>query len=175
MRASIRAAVLNDAAAIAYVHVESWRTTYAGIVPDAYLVSLDEALRAKLWREWLVGETVVQVAEMQGRVVGFAHGGPNREPLEKCDAELYSIYLLKEAQNRGIGAALLQAMAAALVERNLKSMSVWVLEQNRSRGFYEKSGAHLAASKVIDVGGAKLMEVAYAWPDLKALTALPSN
>ncbi len=91
---------------------------------------------------------------------------------QTCDAELYSIYLLKEAQNRGIGAALLQAMATALAERNFKSMAVWVLEQNRSRGFYEKSGAHLATSRVIEVGGAKLMEVAYAWADLKALTTL---
>jgi hypothetical protein len=44
-----------------------------------------------------------------------------------------------------------------------------VLEQNRSRSFYEKTGARLATSKVIDIGGAKLMEVAYAWPDLKTL------
>ncbi|MGA7241609.1 MAG: GNAT family N-acetyltransferase [Terracidiphilus sp.] len=172
MKVSIRAAVLDDAAAIAHVHVESWRTTYAGIMPDAYLASLDETLRAKLWSEWLSGEALVRVAEMNGSVVGFAHGGPNREHVETCDAELYSIYLLREAQNRGGGAALLQAMATALTERNFKSMAVWVLEQNRSRGFYEKTGARLATSRVIQVGGAKLMEVAYAWADLKALTTL---
>jgi L-amino acid N-acyltransferase YncA len=169
MAISIRAAVLEDAAAIAHVHVESWRTTYAGIVPDAYLAGLDEILRAQLWQEWLSAEALVLVAELNGRVVGFAHGGPNREPVNTCDAELYSIYLLKDAQKRGIGTALLRAIAAALFERNFKSMAVWVLEQNRSRSFYEFTGARLATSKVIDVGGAKLMEVAYAWPDLKAV------
>ena len=172
MKVSIRAAVPDDAGAIAHVHVESWRTTYSGIVPEAYLASLDETLRAKLWSEWLGGETLVRVAEINGRVVGFAHGGRNRELVETCDAELYSIYLLKEAQNRGIGASLLQAMAAALAERNFKSMAVWVLEQNRSRGFYERTGARLATSRVIEVGGAKLMEVAYAWADLKMLMTL---
>jgi len=170
MAISIRAAVLADAGAIAHVHVESWRTTYAGIVPDAYLASLDEALRARLWGEWLLGETLVYVAEWNGRLVGFAHGGVNREPVEKCDSELYAIYLLKDAQMRGIGAGLLRAMATALMERNFKSMSVWVLEQNRSRNFYERAGAHLATSKVIDIGGTKMMEVAYAWEDLKELT-----
>ena len=172
MKASIRRASVDDAAAIAHVHVDSWRTTYAGIVPDAYLASLDVTLRARFWREWLGSEALVQVAEMQGQIVGFAHGGRTRELVEACDAELYAIYLLKDAQNRGIGAALLQSMATALLERNFKSMAVWVLEQNRSRGFYQKTGARLATSRVIDVGGAKLMEVAYAWADLKALTLL---
>ena len=169
MAISIRAAAFEDAGAIAHVHVESWRTTYAGIVPDAYLAGLDETLRAQLWREWLSGETLVFVAEWDGSVVGFAHGGKNREPVEACDAELYALYLLKDAQKRGIGTALLRAIAASLVERNFKSMSVWVLEQNRSRSFYEKTGARLATSSVIDVGGVKLMEVAYAWADLKMI------
>ena len=165
----IRPAVMEDAASIAHVHVESWRTTYAGIVPDAYLTSLDETLRARLWVEWLSTESLVLVSELNGHVVGFAHGGTNRQPVAGCDAELYSIYLLKDAQKKGIGTALLRAMAAALLERNFLSMAVWVLEQNRSRIFYEQTGARLATSKVIDVGGTKLMEVAYAWPDLKLI------
>ena len=160
---------MEDAIAIAHVHVESWRTTYAGIVPDAYLAGLDEILRARLWREWLENQALVFVAEWDGRVVGFAHGGANREPLEQCDAELYSIYLLKDAQKRGIGGGLLRAMANGLLERNFKSMAVWVLEQNGSRNFYEKTGARMAMSKVIEIGGAKLMEVAYTWADLKTL------
>lgn len=166
---SIRPAVVADAPAIAHVHVESWRTTYAGILPDSYLAGLDETLRARLWQEWLLGSTVIFVAELKGRVVGFAHGGPNREPAGSCDAELYAIYLLKEAQQSGIGTALLQTVAATLINRNFKSMAVWVLEQNRSRCFYEKTGASLRTSKVIEIGGAKHMEVQYCWPDLKTL------
>ncbi|NYE07104.1 hypothetical protein F4694_003889 [Bacillus niacini] len=34
-------AVLTDAKGIAKVHVDSWKTTYTNIVPDAYLNSLD--------------------------------------------------------------------------------------------------------------------------------------
>lgn len=166
---SIRPATGMDASAIAHVHVESWRTTYAGIVPDAYLAGLDEILRARLWQEWLAGSALVLVAEKDGHVVGFAHGGSNREALEDCDAELYSVYLLREAQRHGVGSALLRTIASALFERGFRSMAVWVLERNPARSFYEKMGAHLAASKVIEIGGVRLMEVAYVWPDLAAL------
>jgi GNAT superfamily N-acetyltransferase len=169
---AIRAATAQDAGAIAHVHVQSWKTTYSGIVPDAYLAGLDEVLRTRLWHEWLVGDALVLVAELDGSVAGFAHGGANREALEECDAELYAIYLLRESQGRGTGTALLEAIAAALVERGFRSMAVWVLERNPARSFYEKMGAHLAASKVIDIGGAKLMEVAYAWPDLRSVARL---
>jgi GNAT superfamily N-acetyltransferase len=172
MNIAIRTATLSDAAAIAHVHVESWRTTYAKIIPDDYLKGLDETLRARLWNERLGSGSLVFVAEWDGHVVGFADAGPNREAVGKCDAELYAIYLLKDAQKRGIGARLLRAVANALLERNFKSMAVWVLEQNRSRHFYEKTGACMTTSKVIDIGGTKLMEVAYAWADLMELTKL---
>jgi GNAT superfamily N-acetyltransferase len=166
---SIRAAVAGDAVAIARVHVESWRTTYTGIVPDEYLAGLDEALRAKLWGERLNANTVVLVAECKGKLVGFADAGEIREAVETCDAELYALYLLKEAQGRGIGSELLNAVAGQLRARQFRSMAVWVLERNPSRYFYEKNGGRLSKSKVIEIGGARLMEVAYWWPDINSL------
>jgi GNAT superfamily N-acetyltransferase len=166
---SIRAATADDAIAIAHVHVESWRTTYARIVPDEYLAGLDEVLRVKLWSEWLSGDTAVLVAERAKRVIGFAHAGKIREPLERCDAELYSLYLLREFQGRGVGSGLLKAMSSVLAERGFRSLAVWVLERNPSRSFYERHGGKLTTSKVIEIGGARLMEVAYRWPELKSL------
>lgn len=168
---SIRAAEPGDAVAIARVHVESWRTTYAGIVPDDYLASLDEALRVKLWQEWLSSGAIVLVAERKGAVVGFVHAGKVREPVETADAEIFSLYLLMEAQGRGIGTSLLRGVAALLHEQGFRSVALWVLERNRSRGFYEACGGRLAASKVIDIGGARLMEVAYWWPNLTLVFA----
>ena len=166
---TVRAATAEDASAIAHVHVESWRTTYAGIVPEPYLAGLDEMLRTKLWHEWLSANALVLVAERDGTVIGFAHAGTNREALEGCDAELYSLYLLRDVQRRGAGTTLLAAIASALAERGFRSLAVWVLERNPARRFYEKTGAHLSASKVIEIGGARLMEVPYVWPDLRSL------
>lgn len=69
---SIRAAVQQDAESIAHVHVQSWITTYAGIVPAKYLASLNEAERIPLWQDWLSRDIRVYVAEKDGGVVGFA-------------------------------------------------------------------------------------------------------
>jgi GNAT superfamily N-acetyltransferase len=108
------------------------------------------------------------VAEIEGEVAGFAGGGAIREPLDTYDSELYTLYLLKEVQGRGLGKALLGAVAKALVQKDYKSMLVWVLEQNPAVHFYKKAGAEYLMSKQIQIGGVQLPESALGWPDLKA-------
>jgi GNAT superfamily N-acetyltransferase len=163
---SIRSAEMRDAAAIAHVHVQSWLTTYQGIVPKEYLAFLNEAERVPLWQEWLTRGIGVFVAEIEGEVVGFAAGGALREPLHAYDSELYALYLLKEVQGRGIGRALLGAVITALVQKGYKSMLVWVLEQNPAVRFYERAGAQYITSKQIEIGSVQLPEAALGWPDL---------
>ena len=165
--ASIRVAELRDAAAIAHVHVQSWLTTYEGIVPTEYLASLNEAERVPLWQDWLTRDIIVLVAEIGDKVVGFAGGGAIREPLENYDAELYTLYLLQEAQGRGVGKVLLNAVLQALVERGYESTLVWVLERNTAVHFYLKAGAQKVTSKEIGIGGVQLSEVALGWPHMK--------
>lgn len=43
----LRRAVPGDEAAVAEVHVGSWRVAYRGLLPDAYVTRLDPAERAK--------------------------------------------------------------------------------------------------------------------------------
>ena len=77
----IREARVADAAAIARVHVESWQTTYPGIVPAEYLESLDVREREGRWHAILEPESegFYYVAESdEGEIVGFAGGGPDR-------------------------------------------------------------------------------------------------
>jgi hypothetical protein len=46
----VRPAVLQDAPAIAAVHVATWRDAYAGLLPDDFLDGLDVDQRAERWR-----------------------------------------------------------------------------------------------------------------------------
>jgi GNAT superfamily N-acetyltransferase len=126
-----------------------------------------------MWRDWLARDFQVYVAEQDGELVGFICGGQIREPLQRYDAELFAIYLLDRAQGQGLGTALLRKLAESLAARGFKGMTVWVLERNPAIHFYERSGATLVGDKEIEIGGALLREVAFAWPDLAKLALLP--
>ncbi len=167
---AIRPATPEDASAIAQAHVASWRTSYAGLVPNHFLLALDVQERASQWRHWLTLDFAVLVAELDGDVVGFAGGGPVREPLKSYDAELYTLYLLDRVQRQGTGTRLLAELAAGLSTRGYKSMLAWVLAGNASRAFYERTGGSLLAERQTEIGGVSLPIVAFGWADLSALT-----
>ena len=171
MMISIRAATQHDAVTISHVQVQSWRTTYAGIVPEEYLATLDEAERALRWRDWLTRDTRVYIADLDGEIVGFISGGAIREPVQTYDAELYAIYLLEQAQRQGIGTALLKELAKSLLSKGFTGMIVWVLEKNPSKHFYLRSSAQVLTTKDIQIGGATLSEVSYGWPNLHAIAS----
>jgi GNAT superfamily N-acetyltransferase len=173
MEFAIREANLADAAAIAHVHVASWKTTYSGVVPDAYIDSLNQVERTQTWEEWFrTAPMSVFVAEDAAGIFGFANGGAIRgqvgEPGE-YDAELYAIYLLQASQRRGAGRALTQALASSLARKGFRSMVVWVLEQNPAVQFYQCLGAVPVARQNIQIGGLDLAEIALGWPRLDRL------
>lgn len=163
----VRKATLTDAAAIGRIHVESWRATYAGIVPDEYLAALSTERRAEQWRAGLANaesRSIVLVGELRpGEVVGFASCGPEREGLVSYPGELYAIYLLQEAQGHGLGRALLETAARHMAESGYEAWMCWVLADNPSRHFYEAMGGMAFQQKDIEIGGRNLVEVAYGW------------
>ena len=170
MKFTVRQARIKDADSIARVHVESWKTTYAGIVPDAYLSSLNAEPRAEMWREWLnAGNTLIFVAEDETGVFGFANGGKSRDAIEGYDAELYAIYLLQQKQRQGVGRSLVQKLAQALRSKGFRSLIVWVLPKNPSVDFYRSLGGSPVAEKDIEIGGVQLTEIALGWTGLDDL------
>jgi GNAT superfamily N-acetyltransferase len=169
----IRAATPGDADGIARVHVEGWRTTYRGIVPDSYLDSLDVIQRSARWLDILNSPSRVLVAEEAGSIVGFANGGAIRETVCDCDAELYAIYLDAGRRREGIGTALLADLARLLDEDGFQSMAVRVLDANMATRFYERSGAVRVGAKSIQIGGAPFPATAFAWRSIRDLTQHP--
>ena len=165
----IRIASDEDASSIARIHVESWCSTYRGIVPDALLAGLNVEERATRWRELLDFDVRILVAEQNGEVVGFASGGRIREPLRQYDAELFAIYLLQAAQRNGLGTALLIELGKCLDRDGFQSMAAWVLDANKSTGFYERSGAVRISTGKVEMGGVSLPTSAYGWSSLKII------
>jgi GNAT superfamily N-acetyltransferase len=169
----IREASQADAAAIAGVHVASWRATYPGIVPQDYLDSLSTDQRRSDWHR-ILSDTVspwsFYVAENDDReVVGFAGGGPERTGGRTYAGEMGAVYVLEDYQRLGIGRRLTAAVAGQLLRQGLASMLVWVLADNPFRAFYEALGGKPAGERRIVLGGAELTEVSYGWRDITGL------
>jgi len=168
----IRTATSEDAEAIARVQIDTWRSTYRGIVPDEHLASLSLDQGRERWRTGLsTGSTMtVFVAENEsGGVVGFAACGPVRESEKEYAGELYAIYVIKESQGAGVGRMLCREVAKDLKRRGLDTMLIWVLAQNPFSGFYERLGGKRVRTREITIGGKTLKEWGYGWKSLDAL------
>ncbi|HEX6747119.1 MAG TPA: GNAT family N-acetyltransferase [Longimicrobium sp.] len=175
----VRPATPDDAAEIAHVQVASWRSAYRGLIADATLDALDEGRRTDAWSEAMAQPYhVAVVAEVDGEVVGFADGGPNRAgepPFGAFTGELNAIYLLPTHQRAGIGKRLVRAFVDALRAQGHASMIVWVLETNPARAFYEALGGRLVGAAEVVIGGERYPDVAYGWDDLDALARRLEN
>ncbi|WP_366296680.1 GNAT family N-acetyltransferase [Paenibacillus sp. AN1007] len=169
----IREAVMNDAEGIAKVHVDSWRTTYHEIIPEKFLNSLSYEQRTELWIE-NIGKTddfVILAENTEGKIVGFADCW-KRETNTVTDAvDLTSIYILKAYQGIGLGKQLLKHIFHHSNALGYQRIFVNVLEDNKTRYFYEHYGAHLYESVQVKIGGKVLNELVYEWDNLEEVLA----
>ncbi|NOY43134.1 MAG: GNAT family N-acetyltransferase [Planctomycetes bacterium] len=158
---SIRAAIDGDAAAIALVHITSWRSAYRGIIPDELLEGLDEAQRTAQWVANIAGNSIrTIVADSDGRIVGFASFGSTRDD-DECDdddptrvGEIQAIYVNPNEWSKGIGQSLCACAIEELSAQSYEQITLWVLKDNRRAcRFYELAGFDLdGTTKVKKIG-----------------------
>lgn len=136
----VRPARPADAEGMARVHVQSWRETYRGIMPDAVLDDPEApARRERMWTTVLTDDryaaNTVAVAEVDGRIVGIAMSGP-ADPQHGDVRELHVLYLLAGHHGSGLGRRLLQAVVP-----DGTAAALWVADPNpRAQGFYGAAG-----------------------------------
>lgn len=168
----IRPANSEDAQAIAYVQVQTWKTAYRGVIADDFLNDFSEAERTNRWSEILQRpEQGSFVAETDDGVIGFANGGPERDGRDDFRGELYGLYVLPDWHGQGIGKQLVSTFAEWLLNSGSDTMLVWTLADNPYRGFYERLGGKLVGEKDIMIDEQKLIEVAYGWHDVRVILA----
>jgi GNAT superfamily N-acetyltransferase len=170
----IRKAILADAEGIARVKVDTWRTTYRGIVPDETLAKLSYDEQRARWERQLRatdGRFTYVLQDENGKVVGFASGGPVRTDDPGYAGELYAIYVLDAHQGTGWGRQLVAQVAGRLAQMGMTSMLLWTFRDNPARGFYERLGGRYLREQPLDIDGVPIMEVAYGWPDTAPLRA----
>jgi ribosomal protein S18 acetylase RimI-like enzyme len=174
----VRPARAEDVAEIARIEVETWRTTYAGMLPDRVLVGMSEHRQRAAWQGLIrYRPDDVMVVERPpvpdgldpGGVIGFGNCGVQRDSALPYAGEIYTIYVDPPAQNQGVGKRLLRSLFERLLEKGRGSALIWVIRANPSRYFYERQGGKLVLTRKIRIGGVSVDAVAYGWRDLAAL------
>ncbi len=169
--ARIRPARVADAERLAAIHVRSWRAAYAGVLPEAYLATLQPASLTQRWRHWVsrtqaTSSTALWVLERAGEVVGYSESGPcaGDRSLVGFSAEVFTLYLEPACVGLGLGRALLEHGLDALAHRGFFWCVVWVLRENRrGRAFYERAGMRPDGEERLDrVAGEQVAVVRYA-------------
>lgn len=177
---TIRPAQPSDVPTIAETDVACWREAYRDILPPPMLARLSVRRRAAQWSHVVARSEKQGVDELfiatdrAGAVLGLGSCGRQRSRTlhgSGFQGEIYALYVSGAVHRRGIGTALMQAMAHALERRGLEGLGLWVLAENGpAQLFYETLGAErLGGRKELWQGLLVLPEIAYGWRDTAAL------
>ncbi len=167
---TVRAAVAADATAIAKIHIDTWRDTYAGLIPDRILLKMSERVHVAMWSAELArsrSDGAILVAHDTGAgVIGFGSCGRVRVADPPYSGEVFTLYVYPDFQGNGIGKRLLEALFRRLLKQDLGSALIWVLADNPARFFYQAMGGTVVAVREQRLWGTTLEESGYGWADL---------
>lgn len=161
--ASVRPATDDDVEAIVTVQATTWRTAYAGIVPDAALDGLTGDAAREAWRDAVhAGGGFHLLVAVEGEAtVGFCAAAYYEGADGLSIAEISTLLVEPRWARRGHGGRLLAAAAQALREHGSERGRAWVPEADTaSRAFYARAGWEPdGAVRTLDTGDGTLREV----------------
>jgi GNAT superfamily N-acetyltransferase len=181
---SWREAGPDDAELLSRLAIAGWRETYAGQIPEGVLAALESNPHQDpaSWQRRLVRQPPdrwTRIVETEAGVpIGFLWFGREEGRLEGYGGEIEKIYLLKPAQGRGLGRALMADTFQTMEAAGLSPVVIWVFDFNRkARDFYERlGGTPLGRREVVfRAEGRDFHEIAYGWPPGGLGAAAPSG
>lgn len=157
----IRDAVVDDAPALAALHVRTFQETHGG--------GPGVATRQAQWQTILERadsrDLTFVVEDDMGALVAFARGTLHDGGIPGFAGELNKIYVLRQFQRHGLGRLLVCRVAERFLNLGVHSMLLFGDARSPSNGFYE----HLRAERLQSPQGE--FHGGYGWRDLRVLAA----
>ena len=165
----VRAAAKADLGRIAELYVDSWRRTYRGLLPEAYLAGLDRRSTERKWADYRCrnGHFIFVSVEDQA-LKGFA-AGMEASNVEPGAGLLDSMHVEADSRGHGIGKRLIGAVAGHLWQKGVGRMAITVIEGNDTAlAVYEHLGARRIGHRLCSYGAA-VREIVLRWDELDRL------
>ena len=168
---TIRPAIQSDVEAIAALHVQSWRASYRGILPDDFLDGPVEDDRVSHWYELMESAgcgRAMLVAEADDGLAGMVSAAPSSG--DGFDAYIEHLHVRPGLKGNGIGRGLLGEAADRLIATGCRSAYLLVFDRNTEAiGFYERLGGKTEQFGQEDMAGASIARSRIGWRDLGVL------
>ena len=170
MSMSIRRATAADADLLAALGAGTFVETFGHLYAPADLQAfLDESHTVEAYAKVLADpDYALWLAEAGGRAIGYVQAGPCGLPhadVRPGDGEIKRLYLRADAQNGGVGRALMDTAMAWLLRDGPRTLwlSVWS-ENLGAQRFYARYGFGFAGEYAFIVGAQRDREFMYRRP-----------
>jgi GNAT superfamily N-acetyltransferase len=168
-------ATAADAAAIALLHAQSWRSAYRGLLTDEYLDDHVLADRTVFWNRRFNApqperRLVLKALDDESNLLGFVCVLLDEEPA--WGARLDNLHASPQLKGTGIGYALFQAAREWTAQRMPDApLHLWCVERNLvARRFYDRQGGQVVENATRHIAqGLCLPELRYLWPALRCV------
>jgi diamine N-acetyltransferase len=138
---------------------QTWPKTFSNILsPEQINYMLNWMYDLKSLETQLKDKNhIFLLAEENGKFLGFASYETNYKGTGKT--KIHKIYILPEAQGKGVGKKLIQFMEKAALENENKMLFLNVNKFNQGAiDFYSRIGFYEAFKEVIDIGNGFIMD-----------------
>ncbi|TAG21734.1 MAG: GNAT family N-acetyltransferase [Cytophagia bacterium] len=155
---TIRPATNAELRIVRQIAYATWPSTYGEILSMAqieYMLELMYNLDT-LQKQLEEKSQVFLLAFSSNEILGFASYELNYK--DAASTKIHKIYMLPQAQGKGIGKALIEAIETTARQNGNDALILNVNQFNKAVSFYERIGFKKAGNEVIDIGNGYVMD-----------------
>jgi GNAT superfamily N-acetyltransferase len=153
---TITKATEKDVTAIQSIAHKTWPNTYGEILSEEQLNYMLDLFYSEAALQKSLTSTVFLIAKENDIALGFT--SYEQHYLNENCTRIHKIYILPEAQGKGIGRLLIKAIEAAAIKNSSEKLSLNVNRYNSALAFYKQIGFKIVAEEDITLDFGYLME-----------------